>query len=194
MDYWILSAQSKQGGLIDCYPAGAPDDYLFDEGLPLADQFLAGAAVRFSKNFPQLRKLEDFQNNTMGALIVSPKVRALLDAFDLKNAEYLPVAVRDHKGDVVAPDYAILNLLGSEPAIDMSASTVTMDDLDEDQILSFKKLVLDRPSISPEARIFRCTARRLLYVVRNDVKEAFEKAALTGYRVFPADGWNGKDY
>jgi hypothetical protein len=194
MDYWILVDQSKEGGVIDCYPPGSPDDYLFDDARPLADQFPSGAAVKFSRNFPQARKLEDFQPNTMGALIVSRRVRELLDGLGVKNAEYLPVAVKDHKGEVIAPDYAILNLLGSEPAVDLKASIVEMGALDEDQIDTVKKLVLDHAAISPDAKIFRCAARRLLYMIRDDVKAAFEQAGLTGYRLFAADGWNGKDY
>jgi hypothetical protein len=194
MDYWILGDQGGEGGLIDCYPLGSPDDYLFDEALPLAAEFPPGASVKFSRNFPQFRALKDFQPNTMGALIVSPRVRQLLDGLGVKNAEYLPLAIKDHRGDVIAPEYAILNLLGSEAAVDMKASDVIMDDLDEDQFLSVNKLVLDQASISPGAKIFRCSTRRRLFMVRNDVKEAFEKAALTGYRVFAADGWDGKDY
>lgn len=139
VDCWILTAQSKDGGVIDCYPEASPDDYLFDDAKPLADHFPAGAHVEFSDHFPQARKLEDFQPNTMGALIVSRRVRDLLDGLGVENAEYLPVAVKDHRGDVVAPDYAILNLIGSEPAIDMKASVVRMSHLDEDQISSVKK-------------------------------------------------------
>lgn len=194
MNYWILTAQSREGGVIDAYPLGSPDDYLFDEALPLANDFPPDASVGFSDNFPQARKLEDFQPNTLGALIVSRKVRELLDGLGVKNAEYLPVAVKDHQDQVVAPDYAILNLIGTEPAIDLNASMVIMDDLESDQIYKIKKLVLDRKAISPDARIFRCTARRRLYMIRDDVKVAFEKAGLTGYRLFAADGWNGKDY
>jgi hypothetical protein len=194
LDYWILSEGKSEGGVIDCYPAGSPDDYLFDEAQPLAEQFPTEASVKFSRNFPQFRKLEDFQPNTMGALIVSPRVRRSLDGLGVENAEYLPVAVKDHKGEIVAPDYAILNLIGSEPAIDMEASVVDMDDLDEDQIHTVKTLVLDHAAISPDVKIFRCTTRRLLYMIRDDVKTAFEKAGLTGYRLFAAEGWNGKDY
>ncbi len=194
MSYWVLTAQSREGGVIDAYPLGSPDDYLFDEAIPLANEFPPDAAVRFSKNFPQARKLEDFQPNTLGALIVSRRVRELLDGLGVKNAEYLPVAVKDHASQVAAPDYAILNLIGAEPAIDMNASVVVMDDLEQDQIYKIKKLVVDRGAISPDVKIFRCTARRLLYMIRDDVKAAFEKAGLTGYRLFAADGWNGKDY
>lgn len=194
MDYWILAEGKSEGGIIDCYPEGSPKNYKFHKALPLADQFPAGAAVKFSRNFPQFRKLEDFQPNTMGALIVSSRVRGVLNGLLVKNAEYLPVAVKDHKGDVVAPDYSILNLIGSEPAIDMKASVVDMNDLDEDQIDTVKKLVLDRRAIAPDAKIFRCSARRRLFMIRDDVKAAFEKAGLTGYRLFAADGWDGKDY
>lgn len=194
MDYWILTAQSKDGGVIDAYPPGAPASYLFHKARPLASQFPADAAVRFSKNFPQARKLEDFQPNTLGALIVSRRVRELLDGLGVKNAEYLPVAVKDHQDQVVAPDYAILNLVGAEPAIDLEASAVEMGSVDKEQLSSIERLVLDHGAISPDAKIFRCTARRRLFMIRDDVKAAFEEAGLTGYRLFAADGWDGEDY
>jgi hypothetical protein len=194
VDYWILTAQSREGGVIDAYPRGSPDNYLFHKARPLADKFPRDAVLKFSKNFPQFRKLEDFQPNTLGALIVARRVRELLDGLGVNNAEYLPVAVQDHEGKVAAPDYAILNLIGLEPAVDMKASVAEMDELDEDKVIKFKKLVVDRKAISPDARIFRCTVRPRLFMIRDDVKTAFEKAGLTGYRLFAADGWNGKDY
>lgn len=194
MDYWVLIDASRDGGVIDAYPPGAPESDLFSTGTPLAPGWPADATVRFSRRFPQARALLDFQPNTLSVLIASPKVRAVLDGIGLSAAEYLPVSIRDHAGEVVGPNHAILNLLGSVSAIDMERSTYQRSHILPDQISRIDELVLDRSAIPADAVMFRCTTFPQLFLVRDDVREAFEREGVTGYRLFKADGWDGEDF
>ncbi|WP_342377433.1 hypothetical protein NVS55_39025 [Myxococcus stipitatus] len=158
MSYFVLRTQSTvDGGLIESYPPRSPADYRFDKGKSLRLEFPRGAAVQFSDNFPEARRLYDFQTNTLDALIVSGRVRKLLESLEVTNAEYLPVAVKNHQGDVVAEDYSIVNLVGAEDAIDMEKGVYRMNALRKDQIGRVKNLVLKESGIRPEAKMFRCT-------------------------------------
>lgn len=194
MNYWVLISKAVDGAVIDGWPAGGPPDWQYGEGKPIGPAYPRNASVIFSKNFPQLRKLHDFQPNILSALLVSAKARGVMEGLGVDNAEFLPVAVKNHAGEVVSKDYAFLNLLGGEDAIDLERSQVTMNRLAKDQVGDIDKLVLKPQGIRPEAKIFRCTRHRKLFLVREDVKAAFEAAGLTGYKLFAADGWNGFDF
>ena len=191
MKYFVIKVMAEEAGFIDSYPRGSPADWKFDEGISLAKDFPAGGEVSFSDNYPDDRNLYDFQPNLMSDLLVSGRARKLIESLGITQAEWLPVVVKDHQGSVVDPDYAFLNLLGAEDAIDMERSVYRMDALEKDQIGRIKKLALKYESISVQAKMFRCTKERRLILIREDVHAAFSQAGLTGLRTYEAEGWNG---
>lgn len=191
MNYFVLKTSSQDGAVIDAYPQGSPAGWKFDEGGSLARAFPANAEVVFSKSFPDFRKLYDFQSNILSAFVVSGKARKLIESLAVSNAEFLPVTLKDHRGNVAAEDYAFLNLLGGEDAIDMDRSDYKMNHIDKEQISRIKKLALKTDAIPPEAKMFRCSRMRRLALIREDVLAAFNEAGLTGFRTYPAEGWKG---
>lgn len=194
MDYFVLTTGSNEGGVIDSLPAGSPKGWRLKEGLPLAAEFPPKATLVFTPNFPKQRKLVDFQPNVLDLLIVSPRVQELVQSLGIQNAEFLPVAIRDHKKKVVAPDYAILNLVGSEDAIDLDHSKVDMDPIVDGDVSRVLKLALNRKAIRPDAKMFRCARRTFLILVREDVRAAFEKAGFSGCKFVPAEGFDDLMY
>ncbi|WP_342377434.1 hypothetical protein NVS55_39030 [Myxococcus stipitatus] len=192
MSYFVLKTQATaDGGYIESYPRNSPADWRFDEGTSLIREFPRRAAIQFSDNYPDARRLYDFQTNILSAMIVSGRVRKILESLEITNAEYLPVAVKNHKGEVVAEDYAFVNLVGAEDAIDAEKSIYEMDSLAKDQIGWLKKLAIKESGIRPESKMFRCTMDRRLILIREDVLAAFQKEGLTGFAVYKAEGWDG---
>ena len=194
MNYWVFRPfVSKGGGVIDAHPDGSPTGWKWHKGVPLAAEFPNGATVKFTPNFPDARELRDFQPNILSAILASPKARRVIASLDIRGVETLPVSIQDHTGRTVANDYAFLNLLGSQDAIDMARSSLSLGSLDKSQVLDVDELVIDPNRVDPEAKLFRCTTWMRLFLVRDDVKVAFEQAGLTGCRFFPAEGWDGLD-
>ncbi|NVJ05729.1 hypothetical protein HUW63_10865 [Myxococcus sp. AM001] len=191
MKYFIFKVMAEEAGYIEELPSGSPADWKLHEGIGLAREFPMGGEVSFSNNYPDDRNLYDFQPNMMSNLLVSGRARKLIESLSVSNAEWLPVAIKDHKGNVVGPDYAFLNLLGAEDAIDMERSDYEMDSLEKDQIGVIDRLALNTSAISPDAKMFRCTKERRLILIRDDVHAAFEQAGLTGFKVYEAEGWDG---
>ncbi|NTX05921.1 imm11 family protein [Myxococcus sp. CA040A] len=191
MKYFVFKITNGEAGFIDSYPRGGPAEWKFDEGISLAREFPMGGEVSFSASYPDHRNLYDFQFNLMSDLLVSGRARKLIELLEVTNAEWLPVVLKDHKGNVVGPDYAFLNLQGAEDAIDLDRSVFRMNAIAKDQISRVKKLVLKHDAISPQAKMFRCAMHRRLILIREDVHAAFEHAGLTGFKVYNAEGWNG---
>ena len=193
MKYFAFKVMAEEAGYIEEYPRGSPAEWKFDEGISLAREFPMGGEVSFSDNYPDDRNLYDFQPNMMSHLLVSGRARKLIESLGVTNAEWLPVVVKDHQGNIVGKDYAFLNLLGSEDAIDMERSKYEINHLAKDQIGLIEKLALKPASISSQAKMFRCTTERRLILIREDVLAAFEEAGLTGFRTYNAEGWNGME-
>lgn len=191
-DYWILKGDHSSAVITEL-PEGGPRLYLLTEGKPLGERLPAGARFCFSDHFPQLRKVYDFVTNTLATLFVSDRVRQILEEMGARNCEFRPITLLNHKGKVASSSHFLLNVLGSEAAIDMEQSVYKMDAMEKDQIFDVRKLVLKREGISPEALIFRARTKMDEYFISQRLHEAFQREGITGYRVFPADGWDGMD-
>lgn len=188
--YYVFYPQpDDDAAVITDFPEG-PQSFEFARGEPVASEVAAGATVRFSDRYPG-RQLRDFQQNTLSAVIASAHARAVIQSLEIGPVEFIPVAVLDHRGKVAASDYAIVNLLGCQPAIDMKKSALSMSTLIPTRVARIKRLVLDREAISEDAKMFRCEHALRTFIIREDVKEAFEAARLTGFKAADADGWNG---
>ncbi|KFA92785.1 hypothetical protein Q664_13065 [Archangium violaceum Cb vi76] len=177
--------------VIDALPEGGPRLYLLTRGESLGERFPVGAKLQFSEDFAQLRKLYDFVTNTLRTLFVSEKVKQVLEHLGANNCEFIPVTILNHKGKVASSSHYLLNILGSEDAIDMEKSVCVMDAMKPDQIFGIRQLVLKREGLSPEALIFRAKSKMNEYFISQKLHEAFQREGITGYRVFPADGWDG---
>lgn len=189
--FWMLDTVSNPGAVIETPPAGAPSNWRFFKGLSLAAQFPAGATLKFSKDFPKQRKLFDFVSNTLSLLIASKKVRDLLDAAGVAGCEYLPVAIKDHKDKVVGPEYFIIHPLGGEDGIDLEKSVYDKEPFDKSEIQRVHTLALKTEAISPGARLFRFRPLMHDYIVDTAVANALKAGKVTGYRLLPAEGWDG---
>ncbi|QDE87497.1 hypothetical protein BHS06_00235 [Myxococcus xanthus] len=189
--YFVFKVMAEEAGFIDTYPHGSPADWKFEKGISLANDFPKGGEVSFSDNYPDDRNLYDFQPNLMSDLLISGRARQFIESLGITNAEWLPVVVKDHEGAVVGPDYAFLNLLGAEDAIDMARSVYEMNHISKDQIGLIEQLTLSPDRISPHAKMFRCRTYRRLILVREDTLAAFQREGLTGFRTYDAEGWDG---
>lgn len=195
--YWVLTmSRGRDGVSLSGVPTTGAEDYEYSEGITLADVHPKNEAsgIYYDPNLLDNITLYDFVDNLDDLVIANQKVKAILDSFEIDNLEYLLSWLYDHQKAVASKDYAIVNVLGSVDAIDMEKSKCVMSSLDETQVQFIKKLVLDYEQIPDDAKIFRATTKLDLILIRDDIKQAFEEADLTGYKVFEADGWNGNDW
>jgi hypothetical protein len=193
MRYHVLvsTVEDDGGAIVESLPDGCPPEWKLHLGGELAPEFPRGAVLRFSPNHPERRVLQDFVANTIGLLIVSPRARAVLEGEAVGGVEFLPVRIADHRGAIVGPEHAILNPVGSIDAVDMARTRCTLGAVDKSQIFDVDSLALDAAAIPADAKLFRLRNMLRTVVVREDVARALEAAALSGFKVFPADGWDG---
>lgn len=192
MSLWVLK-YLNDGAVLAGFPKSKIKAFRYAEGKRLAKEFPKKATVQFADMFKARRTLNDFVFNLEQALFVSSKVRDILDQLEVPDLEFLPVTIKDHKGAVAADDYFILNPIGQQDVIDMKKTKALMDRLLEDEIFRIKKLALQPKAVPKGPCLFRAARMPRLILIDDTVRNAFKKQGVTGYRVFKAEGWNGRD-
>jgi hypothetical protein len=193
MSYWVVSEKPNGGAVLDMLPDGSPEEFLFGMGGSLAAEFPKGGVMKFSSLFPQFIKVFDFVTAALPVLVVSSRVKRVMDALEVGNCEFLPVVLKDHKGNVASTEHFVLHGLGGQDAIDMDRSEYRMGSLDEEQIKRVKKLVLSPQNIDPKALLFRPSRLMYRFMMHQRLLDALKAEGVTGLHVYTAEGWDGSD-
>jgi len=189
--FWALGTGYNGGAVIQKLPDGSPPQFAFFEAQPLAPLFPNPATVRFSKGFPKEMKVFDSVASDLSVPIVSARLKAVLDGVAPGECEFLPVALVDHKGKVASPDHAILNPLRTADLIDMKSSKYRTSSFEPNQIATLYELHVLPAQVDPAVHVFRATTMQEQIFIDEAVHDAFQRAQLTGLRLFPAEGWDG---
>jgi hypothetical protein len=124
-------------------------------GVPFKDKFPASAQYPMSKDHKKETGLNDDLPNTDFIKVCSARVVEFLKKKQLKNVEYLPVSIMNHKGKVASKDYFIVHPIIPQDALDLEASQASFNDINPEEIDSVEGLVLKNRGLDPELRIFR---------------------------------------
>ena len=190
-DYWVwLACSEKDSAIIKAFPNDGPDFWELLEGEPIATHFPETIKLKFSPSRPDKIRLYDFVDNTKSVRIVSKRVRAIFDQFSIDQVEYIPVDIMDHQGNLASNDYFLMNVMNTQPIIDMERSKYEMCMIEEGQISGFDEIRLTTEQVDMNASIFRSDRRASLYFMTDDVVQAIKAAGLTGLKVVKAEGWD----
>jgi hypothetical protein len=99
----------------------------------------------------------------------------LIESYPKSSVEFLPVAVEDHRGTVIGPDYAIAN-------VDKERSDFDMQTIIKDQVSDFRVLALDERRIPKDAKLFRLAEKTRLIIAREDLARSIIDQGCIGAR------------
>lgn len=153
-------------------------DYLLTEGVCAAAWFPGGVTFDLWKD--RGSKLADSIPNVLGFLIVSDKLRRLLDKHSGADIEFLPVRVRNHQGRLVKARYFIANVLGTTACVDRELSDFDMGAIDKEHASHFRRLVLDESRIGADQKLFRLSEQPGLILAREDLVDELLEQDCTG--------------
>lgn len=167
------------------------DDFELLRGVSRASNFPDGAHFRMDDTFPDDIKLEDFIANSDGLLVISEKVKQLLNTEDLFNNEILSVSILNHKGRKEKSPYWILHQVHLQPCIDELKSVARVNNIDTTLFSRVKKLALDESKIHPNVRLFRMARYPFLPMFRKDLMDKLVHADCTGIHFGAPEEWTG---
>ena len=124
------------------------------EGYEFGDTFPADAVMSMSPHFKKDTKLVDDVMNAARVKVCSKRLVDFLKSKKLKNVEYHPVTILDHKKKVASTEYSIVHPIGLQDAIDLKASVPEINPIDQ-TVDAVERLVFDKSRIDPKVRLFR---------------------------------------
>ena len=156
MDY-LWAKRSDTYNRMDFY--GVHDDesdHVLTRGEPMLGNIegtLRAEAQAYSK-----KKLEDFARSQTHVMLVSPKARAVIEAFapELPGVEWLPIELVSSSGKLVTKkSYQVLHLIDHLHALDPVASGAEYNAISHEKINDVEQLVIDACKIPEDRHIFR---------------------------------------
>jgi hypothetical protein len=147
------------------------------EGRPIKDSFPADVEFVMDPEFPDETVLADCLVNKRNLIVGSERLKNFFEAQELEPTEYLPVAIRDHKGKVAAR-YYIINPLVALDCLHRKASRAVINDGNPTQVLGVDRVVLREDSVPPGRRFFRISGYPEGIIVRRDLADALKKAGV----------------
>lgn len=155
------------------------DDYKLTRGDSLTGNWPDDVQFKMDRDFPRQLKLSDHLLNPENLMIGSKSLCQFLRQEKVKNLEFLPVKIIDHKKRVASLDYHIVHLIHPQDCIDVAKSGVTWNHINPDWITAVQQLVIDESRIDSDIQLFRAKHLRRAIFIRHDLAEKIEKAGFT---------------
>jgi hypothetical protein len=166
---------------------GASVEYMSDQehvwdlsiGKKLAKVWPDDVSFKMSPKHPKDVTLLDHISNLENVLLISPKFRDVLRSQGLKELEFLPVKILDHKGRVASKEYSILNCLRVVDCVDQKKSDFSWDELDEPS-MDIDKMVLNPNALGEDDRIIRAKYVPAQMFFREDLTQSILGQGFSG--------------
>ena len=128
---YLHTVEEKQYCLIEDKPIGtglrSVDADNPTRGEKAAHLYPADARVYMSTKWKGT-KLPDFVSNVESLLIVSRRVKEVIEKINQRPIEYIPISIHDQKQKLASADYFIVNPLGCFDILDFDACDVDRDE------------------------------------------------------------------
>lgn len=182
MNYKILRVPPRDElGYIEKESQGVTQAWRLGDGEPMGDKFPKQASYPLSKQHKGM-KLTDFIPNKFSRLIVSEKVRKLLETEPV-DIEWLPVSIIDKKDRVVDARYSIAHVLGTVDCVDLDRSEYDRSSFSPEQFLVIRRLLLREDKIPEQLALFRIKEYPRAFIIREDLLDKLATAGATGLDV-----------
>ncbi|HYO52713.1 imm11 family protein, partial [Archangium sp.] len=159
--------------------------WLLSEGVRMGAEFPAGAPCYISRKWRGMR-LDDFVSNKFDWLVVSERVRKILETEPIE-VEWLPIRLFDQKKREVQASYALAHIIGTVDCIDLARSDFDRSAAWPEEIFILRRLVLDMARIPKHAILFRLKEKSRTLIIRSDLVEKFHAAGVTGFSLLGLD-------
>jgi len=125
--------------------------------------------------------------NAVDWLIVSERLKDLLEKDSGARIEFLPFRLINHKGRVAVERIYVVNVLGSIDCADRSRSDGMDSPFEKGRFFNCKRLAIDESKVPADLKIFRADLYPPLVFVRDDLRAQMEDEKMIVRFVAPGD-------
>jgi hypothetical protein len=188
-NYSIMLAlrDSPQFCAITKTPSDFPDELAPVEGERLGDAYNPATEFEMSKVVnPRGLQIADVIPNGLSFLMVSERMKDLLQSQAKREIEFLPFHLRNHKGRMEKATCYIANVLGTIDCGDRAHTEGSPSPVD-DTFLTCTRLAIDSAKVPADADIFRASLCPCYILVRDDLRAKIEAAQMSVRFVRPGE-------
>ena len=189
MDYVFWKSEPPPGYCVCTSLQGFDEEYRIAYGEPVAAQFPSDTFYKMSEERPTDIQLADAVDNYDSYLLVSPELRAFVEAEVEGDLEFLPTQILNHKGRVASDEHVIVNILEVHDAIDFERADVKWNNIDPEKITRFRTFALDESRIPSGCRMLRLKHFTDRVLVRRDLADAILAQGFTGVAFVETQGF-----
>lgn len=175
---------------------GVEKKWELNEGVSRAASFPTDAFFHMHRDRPYDTLLTDNLKNINMLIVGSGRLKEFLEKRRVEKVEYLPVTILDHKDKPIRSNYFIIHPIDPVACLDIDRCGATWDELDEDDIESVQRIVIDasmideeRQVIKIERKLFRPRHFYRITLIRRDLAEAIDAEGFTGIRWVEMDDY-----
>ena len=167
------------------------DDFQLSRGVSRIVNWPEDASFSMDKDRPTDIRLEDCLWNINRLLVISQRIRSLIEAENLKNNEFLPLKIINHKDRIAPETYFILNQVGLQDCINVEQGEYRQNRINPEYFSVVKRLVIDEHRIEPEVRIFRMKKYPNIPVIHRSLMLKLVEAGITGAQFIEIEKYRG---
>lgn len=167
-----------------------PDKFELSTGTPRAAGFPDNAKLEMNPRYPKQIALADSYSCGDRLWIASARLGELVAQHTPRDLELLPVTIFDHKGRAVEAKHVLINPTLNVDAIDRAKSVIEWNDIDPDDILTAKPLVVDESKLPTDLGVVRLKGLSGFILVSQPLQDAITAAGMTGILWMPIESWS----
>jgi hypothetical protein len=160
-------------------------------GMPWLASFPKDATMAMSQRHKKNTALVDDVSSFGSLKVCSPKLVEFLKSKKLKNVEYLPITILDHKRKVASKEYCIVHPVHPQDVLDVAASTPEYSALIQTEIMAVKKTVIDARRLEPGVRLFRIANFFFPVVLEKGIADEMVAKGFKGSAFEPLEEYRG---
>ena len=163
-DYCVIERPPKEIHLLSSY---------IMDGTSAIHKYPANVVALMSDKYIG-RVCTDFIANRELSLIVSERVKQVIETHCQDGTEYLPVSIKNHKGRIEKEQFYYINPVGAEDLLNYQASNIKWSD--DQKVIKVKTFVFDRTKLNAMPKhLFRVKEWPTKYFVSETLIEAIQQ-------------------
>src|SRR6266850_4272665 len=180
--YSILNVPfSEKNCVVSEPPASLAKGWRLRDGLPVASDWPKRAKLAMDGSLGGVA-VKDAIYNQVGVLMVTDRLKKVLEESLSGKTEYLPFSLLNTKGKPVDGTFWVANLNEVADCVDRERTEGTEARTRPGTYAEITKLVLDMDKIPKGPNLFRIAPSPEIFVARDDIRAALEKGGFSGIR------------
>lgn len=148
-------------------------------GIRMGAAYPSGIRFQMTADVPGMQ-VTDVLQNALNYLMVTARLKALLEEHAGVDIEFLPFTLLNHKGRVASKDCYIANVVGTVNCVDEARTTGRPSATTPGTYARITKLELDPQRIDPVRKLFRLASQPTTFIIRDDLRTVLEQEGVTG--------------